>query len=153
MQSLSLNVIALDSPSFFLGWFEMMTCTRLRWGRWRKHCEVELGYYWPSADSSETGVCFPTWLMMNKWKHEKQNHGSRWTATGGPGNKIHPWSEMSEQVQRPIPGTMPLASMCCWVGNPRQPDFPQGEDTKEQIHRLAYSLPPLGARKILQMRT
>lgn len=55
----------LSSP--FVGWRRAMKSllAEMTWGKWHRHCEVQLGCYWPSVDSSEEAPPLPhhPWVM------------------------------------------------------------------------------------------
>ena len=53
--SISKYLVVLNSPFFFLWWYEMMKYPhdKMKRGEWHKHSDVMLGYYWPSKDESE----------------------------------------------------------------------------------------------------
>ena len=38
-------------------WCEMIKCLcdEMKWDEWHKHCDVALGCYWPSDDTSDGG--------------------------------------------------------------------------------------------------
>lgn len=54
LSSILAKYLAPHSP-FFRGWCEMRKCLReeRKWGEWRGRSDAALGYYGPSADSSE----------------------------------------------------------------------------------------------------
>lgn len=53
MVSLSKHLIVLYSPCLWRCKMTKCLCEKVKRGEWRKHCDVALGYYWPSADSPE----------------------------------------------------------------------------------------------------
>lgn len=60
MVSLSKCLIVLYSP-LFLGWCETIQCLcdEVTWGERRRQCDVVLGCYWPSDNTSERGSSGP----------------------------------------------------------------------------------------------
>ena len=53
--SLSSKYLTVVYSSFFLWWCEMIKCLHdeMKWGEWHKHCDLMLGYYWPSDDTQK----------------------------------------------------------------------------------------------------
>lgn len=55
-------------------WEDKILCDEMKWDKWCRHCDIALGYYWPSDDMSGRGSSLSgLQLVVGNWNYRKQN--------------------------------------------------------------------------------